>query len=353
MNHETMLKIVSPDYYFRNNQIIKNIFASRSVGKLLNIYGAINRFDKTTPFVFDSTPVPEDYQTSLSFSDVSLNVAREIWTSNPDKKICVFWSGGIDSTVALSALIMTNSDYRNRITVYTSEYSIQNEYPLFFDMFVKNMDYILLKDGEFFNPALFNGSNYVIDGCCGDQIWGCNIMEKMDDIRKKHYSSLYKTDEFKKCCGAFTKTTIEYIENLVESFPTETKTVSDLYWLLTFTHKWDHVRRRHMANIKDISVFNRMNSFFNHVEYQKWAMTNTDMKVGETWNTYKQPAKDFIFELTDDNDYRVNKLQHESMGHSITNNITRNYYKLVTDNSALTYEDNFEKSLRECYTAPC
>jgi asparagine synthetase B (glutamine-hydrolysing) len=62
----------------------------------------------------------------------------------------VFLSGGIDSTVALSALIMTNNDYRNRITVYTSEYSIQNEYPLFFDMFVKDMDYILLKDDDFF-----------------------------------------------------------------------------------------------------------------------------------------------------------------------------------------------------------
>lgn len=344
-----MLKIASSDYYFTNRKVITDLFAIKCVGNLLNIRGAINRFNGTLPFHCDATPVPTDYETKLSFSEVSLRVANDIWSMNPDKRICVFWSGGIDSTVALSALIMTNSDYKNRITVYTSEYAIQNEYNLFFDMFVKDMNYILLKDMDFFNPNLFDENNYVIDGCCGDQIWGCNIMEKMDDIRKLHYSSLYKTDEFNKCCGQFKKITIEYIENLIDSFPTPTRTVSDLYWLLTFTHKWDHVRRRHMASVKDFSVFNQMNSFFNHVGYQKWAITNPDLKVGDTWNTYKQPAKDFIFELTGDNDYRVDKLQHESMGHSIKNTGQRNLYRLVTDNSALSYDGNIEEALRQCY----
>ena len=353
---EQIIQIAIKDYYLTQKERVFDLMALFCVGNLLNISGPINRNHEFV-FNFDGTPIPTEFNTSDTFTETSLKTAEDIWSVAGNKKVCVFWSGGIDSTVALVALMMTNSDWLNRIRIYTSEYAIREEYPLFYDIYLKNADVVMLKNLEFFDKKLFDLDLLPIDGTCGDQIWGCNIMRDMGEMRKQHYSKLYNHNEFYLHTEKHKRLyiTIDYIEQQIEKFPVPIKTVADLYWMLTFTHKWDHVKSRAIAAVNDITIFDNKISFFNSLYYQRWAMSNLDVKLGDTWNTYKQPAKDFIYEFTGDNEYRVNKLQHESMGRSVepVKHLIRGM-RLVTTNGHLINmdESKCEELLRECYVKP-
>ena len=145
----------------------------------------------------------------------------------------------------------------------------------------------------------FDDDFVVVDGTCGDQLWGCNALAKMIEVIDRPYQEFFNHDVFKKIYKtgsklSLKKNTINYIEMLVDMFPIKTTTIAELYWLLTFTHKWDVVRLRHTSYIKNVSRFGKMNAFFNTEDFQRWTMSNADKRIQKQWNTYKQPAKDFI-----------------------------------------------------------
>jgi hypothetical protein len=335
--------------YYRNTQLLipsavntgnrhhlAKIASICDVGRMLSIFGPINRIDTDFTHHFDYTPVPVDYNTNLSFDDVSLLSAENLWLKAKNRKIALFWSGGIDSTVALVSLIKTNSKWQKQLVIYTSNYSTTVEYPLFYEQFLKDkVEVEFLTNHEFFDAELFNDNFVVVDGTCGDQLWGCNILAEMIDVADRPYQEFFNHGVFNKIYEngskpSLKKNTINYIEMLVDMFPIKTKTIAELYWLLTFTHKWDVVRLRHTSYIKDVSQFGKMNAFFNTEDFQRWTMCNADKRLQKEWNTYKQPAKDFIFTFTKDSDYQINKLQHESMGRSIPKGHPPPYVKIVT-----------------------
>ena len=324
-----------------------------SVSRMLSMTGAMCRSDDKFAHNFSYTPIPDDFITPMNFGEVSIDSANQLWSrsKNEDRKIALFWSGGIDSTVALVSLIQTNPNWCKDLIVYTSDYAVTVEYPLFFNTFIKDkVKTVFLSGKDFFNPELINDKVIVVDGTCGDQLWGCNVLQKIIDKAHTPYKSLYTNPVFldlfiHKNQPAIKSKTIEYIENLVSNFPVETKTIANLYWMLTFTHKWDIVRLRHSSFIQDINKFGGINSFFNTENFQRWTMTNPDLRLQRDWKTYKQPAKDFIYQFTGDDDYRINKLQHESMGKSIhdgsnfcyTSLVTINGYKLLKDMQTQSY----------------
>lgn len=337
----------------RSRDIIGKISGLSSIGTLLSISGPICRYDDNFAHNFSYTPIPKNHNTNMSFEEVCIDAAKNIWDLAAGKKIGLFWSGGIDSTTALVSLMLTNPNWHKDMVIYTSKYSIDVEYPLFYESFLKDVaDILMLSNSKFFNPELFNENIIAVDGTCGDQLWGCNIIRKIIDKADLPYQTLFTTkcftDIFKNIKSmAIKSSSLRYIESLIDVFPVETKTVSDLLWMLTFTHKWDVVRLRHTSNIKDVSKFGKMYSFFNTDNFQRWTMSNSDKRIVKEWNTYKQPAKDFIYSFTKDNDYRINKLQHESMGHSINDRSAVPYVSLYTTNGHQLTTNNGKKSYIE------
>jgi len=328
-----------------NREKLAKVSGLYATGQLLSISGPICRCDDSFAHNFDYTPIPVDFNTSMSFGEVALDAAENLWRQAGDKKIALFWSGGIDSTTALVALMMTNTNWSKQLIIYTSDYSVNVEYKLFYESFIHGkVETIFLSDRQFFNPELYGDDRLVVDGTCGDQIWGCNILRKMMDKIHQPYQVLYNTDVFDKAVKmnmplSSRTQAIKYIDNLVDKFPVKIKTLAELFWLLTFTHKWDVVKLRHTSYIADVTKFGKMISFFNTDNFQRWAMSNPDKKLQNEWNTYKQPAKDFIYELTKDNDYRINKLQHESLGRSMQNDRPNYYVSLVTNNGYQLHEN--------------
>ena len=325
-------------------QHVQDLVGLFAVGRLLSISGPINR-NQDFVFKFDSTPLPEDWYRNCNFRDACLQTARDLWDEAGRRRIAVFWSGGIDSTTALTALIRTNNHWREQIKIYTSRFAIEQEYPEFYNDYLTGLDVLLLQDQDFFSPRLFDSDLLVVDGGCGDQMWGCNILRDLDWNQK--YQVLWSHAQFLQKVTPWQQDwVIEYIERQIQKFPTPIKTLADLYWMLTFTHKWDHVRRRHMSRVPDITLFDSMHSFFNSFHLQRWAISNLEPKLGLSWNSYKQPAKDFIYEWAGHEQYRVNKLQVPSLIRSMTteSNLIP-YFDLVTDETYQIRDKNDPESI--------
>ena len=75
------------------------------------------------------------------------------------------------------------------------------------------------------------------------------------------------------------------------------------FWWI-FTHFWTGVKYRMPVRVGALDAINNFVSFFDTPEFQSWAMENRDLKIKDTWETYKFPAKDFIFNFTNDPIYQ-------------------------------------------------
>lgn len=319
---------------------IRDLIGLFAVGRLLGFTGPINRNHQFV-FKFDYTPIPDDWNRALDFQESMWRTADDLWREAGLRKLAIFWSGGIDSTAALVALMQTNDRWPTLLRIYTSKSAIEQEYPWFYNRYLQAADVVVLREREFFDHALFHPDVLVTDGSCGDQLWGCNALQKFQSQWHLPYRQFYHSSEFLDKVGAnYHSTVIDYIEQQISKFAIPTYTIANLYWMLTFTHKWDHVRLRHGARLRDIALFDCMHSFFDSFHLQRWCMANPDLRLGATWSSYKQPAKDFIYRFTKDSEYRDHKLQNESLKQAVSKPNLRPWFELVTDHGFRTRDQS-------------
>jgi len=313
-------------YYYQNNKNLdlygsNDMYSLCDMHKVFGGYSLINRLDHgfNFPVNFSYTPIPKNYQTSLSFEDVCLTVAEEIWKKTD--KVSLFWSGGIDSTTALVSLMMTNSNWKNCIEIYTDKVSVENEYPLFYNTFLKDANVHLFETTEkkdyssYYQKQLFE-NKYVTDGNCGDWIWASGIINNYSDNIHTDYKIIYnkiKSNEF----IHYPEILIDYIERVISFSPVKIKSIFDLSWWIAFTHRWDYNKITHTLNLRDLNYLYAMKPFFDDELFQKWSMSNHDKKVKNSLNTLKWPAKDLIYKYTKDETYKINKKQRNSIKHHI------------------------------------
>ncbi len=294
---------------------LKNLLALHSVGRLLNVRagGVIDRTGAPHAYRFEATPIPA-LNVHPSFEEAMLRAAEDFWSSPGEKG--VMWSGGIDSTSVLVALMRTNSQWANDLAIYTSDYSTQHEYPLFHSEFLlpANASIKNISAESFASAEMLADGQRVTDGNVGDQLWGCNTMETQVAMLHEPWEVLFSSKHYKESRPC--EYTEEYIRNLVAVAPVPITTLAHLYWWMAFTHKFDQTRRRLMAYFPTACIRN-YHPFFVHPLLQQWSIDTYDQNIEADWKSYKKEAKQFIFSFTGDAEYRDNKTQHPSMGHSV------------------------------------
>ncbi|MFZ9878365.1 MAG: hypothetical protein ACO3EG_07500 [Chitinophagaceae bacterium] len=296
-----------------------DMYSLCQIGRIFRGNSCINRLGDNfnLPVNFSYTPIPKDYETDLSFEDVCLTVAQEIWEKTD--KVSLFWSGGIDSTTILVSLMMTNSDWKNCIEVYANKISVEKEYPFFYNTFLVDANVRILSTagrgavGEYssyYGKELFK-DKYVTDGQCGDWLWASGIINEHPDF-KSGYEIIY--DNIRQN-WEHSQIIIDYIEKVISFSPVKIESIFDLSWWIAFTHRWDFPKIIHTMQLKDLDYLYAMKPFFDHELFQKWSMSNHDKKVKDTLTTLKWPAKDLIYKYTKDENYRANKKQRNSITH--------------------------------------
>lgn len=274
-------------------------------------------------------PIPVLRPFKKSYAELCIERAHELLAraDTLNLPIYVSWSGGIDSTTLLVALLQVATDaQRARITVLLTEDSIA-EYPAFFADHIRGK---LTCDSASLFPYLLGTNNLLIVGENNDQVFGSDVIGRLlvsqgpasihkpysRDVFHKFFAPLLGND------AESTTFCLDLFERLAAAAPVQLNTNFEYLWWLNFNVKWQfvatrmipYVTKRNTAGARADFLGTRFDQFFNTEDFQLWSMTNPDKKIKDAWNTYKWPAKDFIYEYTKDADYRDNKQKRGSLG---------------------------------------
>ena len=313
--------------------------AQLCIGAFIVCLNPVNRVrdNQFKNFGFDFLPVPEYKDNTPEYDDVVEIIADRLLKENDI--ITVLWSGGIDSTCALAALISVCDDWKKRIRVIYTDTSVL-EYPEFYEKFVKHIeDNRQVTEQELFADQIPQSleDSLVTSGECGDQIFGSMVLANDPESMVKSYKDVMSWDElianpksavhsimgphrnliFQNPGSRIKKVFISYLEEQIEYCPFEVKTIFDLYWWLNYSLKWNLCVYRAIAkaNVANPFPIDKWYPFYNAPELHQWSISHHNKKVreGGNWLTYKQPAKDYIYNMAGDEDYRDNKVKTASL----------------------------------------
>ena len=255
----------------------------------LNAYTGCCMIDRTntlkdcgyTNIVIEQS-IPSVLHSVGDFSSVCDNTAFDIVTQSNNKSIpiAVTYSGGLDSTAVICALLKQGAD----ILVLGSNESIKENPEFYNDVLVNNKQITLNID----NPLLFlnqHPNDYIyVTGECGAHIMGTTRFEESDDISDNTQIYHGISEDVKK-----------YYFEVLDKCPVSIKTDYDARWWAIFALKWQFVKNRHHLWCGKIceNLFN----FYMTDEFQMWALNNDySVKCPDfKWKNYKMPMRDYIY----------------------------------------------------------
>jgi hypothetical protein len=213
------------------------------------------------------------------------------------KLIELYWSGGIDSTSVLAALIRAGIK-RDQLRIFLTWNSIF-EYPLFYHKFVKDaFEVVRTTLGDVKYSLSLAADKIVVTGEHGDQVFGSLVIARFtNELLRRPYEEGIP--------GAVR----EFLAPLTAAAPAEVKTVYDWLWYCNFNMKWQGVKTRFLVRLDGPVPFwqERLMHFFDNDDFQRWSLANEEPKILSHQSSYKWPAKRFIHALTKDEEYLYKK----------------------------------------------
>lgn len=244
----------------------------------------------------------------MTWAECCIKRAEELLQLDKDRYY-ISYSGGIDSTAILVAILQAwPQDALKRVTVVLSHQSIE-ENPTFFDQHITKfhlrnyylpLDEMLLKENAIF-----------INGELGDQLFGSDMLMTGckafgDQVLKSDYK-----DAVPKILDRVLKRRLEnggnaifeHFHPIVEECPFPIRTAHDFFWWFNFTQKWQHVKYRYLEMVTwnpKARYGEHVQTFYDSIDFQNWSLTNHDLKIRDTWESYKFVNKEFIYDYTKD-----------------------------------------------------
>ena len=275
----------------------------------------------TTPFntvLMSCLEMPNYEVTDISYAECCDNRAKQIL--NTDKKLVVFWSGGIDSTTMLSALLKNSTkEQQQNISILLSNESIVQNANFYNDNICGKLNIIPTHDCLNY---LGNNDYVCVVGENNDEIFGTNLLYALTRL---HDISILQKEPSDVLLG-FTlnsnkmmaidnditeiSNNIKIIKNINEKCPIKTDNIFTYFWWLNFCMMWNVSYTRIMAFANhNISPEQNYLSFFNTKDFQLWSMNNINKIDITSWKTIKQIAKDYIFSYHPDEIYKENAIK--------------------------------------------
>lgn len=315
------------DYYNRriiNNNRYLNSLKYDAKCPIIDRTGTLNRQLKVI------SKLPKKYEGELKFGKIAnrraKNILEKCTNNGRDLKVC--YSGGIDSTVALIAILKYKTKYPNvNIFVLMSQDSI-DEYPLFYDEYIKDKLNIWMTQGRDLDDLMKRKSDkpcYIVTGELGDQLFGSSIM-----FRNTPRLGVPWEDEF-------SDDFISYFKPLMDLNPDPDPSVANALWWLNFTLKYQWVQLRMYVMAEDVPYSDFIH-FFGNTKFQQWAMNTPMSKKFPDFKdpaSYKRIAKKYIFEYTNDKKYFNNKKKKGSLQSTVDIGIGKLLKKVKEDMSII------------------
>ncbi len=263
--------------------------------------------------------IPAPATDGATFADLCDAIGAEIVAGaiSAGKEIAVLWSGGIDSTTTLIA-VMKSADQRgcsDRIRVLLSLDSVQ-ENPGFFLRQIKGqyqLQPVTHPISASLDPSLVN-----VTGEHGDQLFGSHILASY--VRRglglADYRDMLPLVLLERSGNPLSARRVQrYLAPVIAAAPVPVRTLFDCLWWLNFSLKWQEVTLRLpvFRGEEARTIYESLRHFFRDERFQAWALANSQIRRVPVWARYKEEAKRYILDFTGDRDYYQTKEKEDSL----------------------------------------
>lgn len=285
-----------------------------------NVHYMHNNFVMDHPFCIDRsgvfphheqmeliTPIGE-VRDGLEFSDIMYKRAQELVDAARErqKKLYVFWSGGLDSTALFFALREVAKPEEMAVVVGDTSYP---EYPGFVEKYIKDVYEIVPTDmiviWRTINDICKKG--IAVSGEIGDQLMGS--LKFMDHSRAE------LTNDWRVELAKQNTTFVDQFEPFVAACPQPVENWANFYWWLNYSMKYQIVQMRMLRNNKTSVLGETMHHFYDCKDFNDWTVSNPiEVKFPDySPIKYKMPMREFILKHTGDAEYCNTKLKVRSL----------------------------------------
>ena len=241
------------------------------------------------------------------------------------KTIAIMWSGGIDSTTALTAFLK-NTQNLEQLVVYLSETSI-NENPEFYKNYIQNK--IQCRDVRRLDVTdEFIENNILVHGDPADCIFGPSMGMYKHLLADNRHRAPWRENRNLIVEGisnrgndtGFANWYVNKVSDNIEEVGMDILSISDWWWWHYFNLKWEFsmlrpffYMRSGRSGVTD-ETLNKYNqtSFYNTDYFQSWSYVNL-ARLCHDPALHKIDAKKYIFEFDHNHDYLNNKYKSESI----------------------------------------
>jgi len=253
------------------------------------------------------------------------------------KKLVVMYSGGIDSSLILCALLknINEKELKENTIVLLSDLSIQENLNFYYDHIEKKFNCVSSYKFPYYigNDKFLFISGENADQLFGSQATGAYAVDKNYDIV---FEPLEKTEGtiidwmYKRCGDKVSGEKMYFtLKKITDAAPIEIDNAFKYFWWLNFTTKWQSVYVRMLPfsrNKHTLKLEENYTTFYHTKDFQLWAMNNaiTELRGQHGKAIGKQVAKDYIFDYNGDLDY-LNKPKIGSLSSLFKNKSTSTY----------------------------
>ena len=337
---------------------------------------------------------------SKSFEEITdqtaLDIAKKI--RNTDKEYSLFYSGGIDSTTMVVALLKNLSkEELKKVSICMSADSIL-ENPFFYRTYIQNKLKVI--DSDIYDLNTYVNENKVaVVADLGDGLFGTELGTRMypqfynigkqigyeehtlNNLYKNLSNSDYHYSKYKdiiiqyfnnilqskhsnytdndKCFGELYYTKLDYN---IKTSNVPVHSLHDFFWWIIFNVKFMHCALRpgtiHSTGKNRTKIFSEgMINWFGNNDYQLWSMANNNNgeKIqGTTQSSYKWAARKYIYEYDKNDWYFFHKIKFASMPLVVARNWRKNFegldsfFALTEDYHSLHFGDpNIDNYVQE------
>lgn len=276
--------------------------------------------------IHNNSPIPHP-GTTLSFEACAHqrmdDIIKQFQADTQREKLVLMYSGGIDSTLIACLLIASPywSNIQDHMLLAFNEDS-QIENPKFFkEVILPNFGHCLISSNEFYD-VVSNPTYSCITGECADNLFGSLTLKSYMDSTLK-YSDIHNPWETGSLIWLLDKVKDhrdereQMLYDLVNASPVPIDSNHDFLWWLNYTMKWQAVKYRmsmHAPTAEQAGAMaGQVINFFDTEEFQRWALYTREPKLGDTWASYKLPAKKLINDIWPNQNYLVHKTKWPSL----------------------------------------
>ena len=277
---------------------------------VLNQYSDINWVDTVDKVVAPS---------SIPIADIMDQRAVELIKQG---SIATQWSGGVDSTSLLLALIKNGISKEDLVVFYDAN-SVA-EYPKLYE-WLKEQGWNLKEVKRSWLKELGNvDTDLITNGWCADQLFGSIYFHEYPSSYSLPLVQFLENNKFPQkqpSTEEINKAVEVYREYANKVFGIELNIAAELGWFINFTCKWTWVSTFNELYLSTTKNSNKTQVFYNTEAFQAFALNNfeniaRDNIYAQDASKYKEPLKQYCYSVFKDDDYLQNKTKNPSWNSS-------------------------------------